>query len=96
MNITDEDIIEKAFDLGYGWDINTPIEQQKEHTAFVRGMETMRGLIEQSQAPVIDKMLIQKEAIDFVMWCKLRGEFVYQYECNRDYNEVLYRQFKSI
>ena len=43
----------------------------------------------------VSDMLLQKEAIDFVMWCKNNGEFVYQYECNRHYNEILYAKFKS-
>ena len=43
----------------------------------------------------VSDMLLQKEAIDFVMWCKNNDEFVYQYECNRHYNEILYSKFKS-
>ena len=48
-----------------------------------------------SVKPVVSGMLLQKEAIDFVMWCKNNREFVYEYECNRHYNEILYAKFKS-
>lgn len=43
----------------------------------------------------VSDMLLQKEAIDFVMWCKNNSEFVYQYESNKHYNEILYAKFKS-
>jgi hypothetical protein len=44
----------------------------------------------------VSDTLLQNEAIDFVMWCKSHREFVYEYECNRHYNEILYTKFKEI